>query len=275
MLAPRTRAWGLLAVALLGVACGHGADNGRAALRLVLHSDPQGLDPHLHDEVFTHSVLDNIYDSLAEFDASMKVVPALATSWDNPDELTWRFQLRPGVLFQDGRRLEAADVVASLERARTHPQSKMSAYLVEVASVNAVDSATVEIHTRRPYPILLNKLTFIAIVPRDAPARIELPVGTGPYRFVSYAPGKQLELQTFAGSWHPGAREPVVDIGFESDARRRVEALLLHHADIVAELPYPYADRVAATAGLAVRSSFGLAVTYLGSPRALCRQPRA
>src|SRR5260370_1203951 len=97
------------------------------------------------DEVATHWVLDNIYDSLVTFDADMHVRPALAAGWDNPDDLTWRFQLRPGVRFQNGRPVGAADVVVSLERARSHPQSKMSGYLVEVAAVRAVDRHTVQV----------------------------------------------------------------------------------------------------------------------------------
>src|SRR5205814_585744 len=82
----------------------------------------------------------------------------LAERWENPDDLTWRFHLRRGVRFHDGRLMEAADVVASLERARHHPQSQVAGYLIAVASVREVDGETVEIATARPYPVLLNKL---------------------------------------------------------------------------------------------------------------------
>jgi peptide/nickel transport system substrate-binding protein len=270
MLAPRwhTRhlvAWLALAATIGGgVGCSGGPGGGAAPLRLVFHSGPQGLDPHLHDELATHWVLDNVYDSLVTFDVDMHVRPALAAGWDNPDDLTWRFQLRPGARFQDGRPLEAADVVVSLERARSHPGSKMSGYLVEVESVRAADPRTVAVRTRRPYPILLNKLTFIAIVPRDAPPLIGRPLGSGPYRFVSYTPGRRLELE----AWEHGRRagedlEPRVSIGFESDAAKRVERLISGHADLIAELPSRYADRVRASPGCAVRSGGGLAVNYL------------
>ncbi|MBV8199493.1 MAG: hypothetical protein JOZ15_02610 [Acidobacteria bacterium] len=273
MLALRCHTWRLatwlalaatLAAWQAGTACSGGSGGGAAPLRLVFHSDPQGLDPHLHDEVATHWVLDNVYDSLVTFDADMHVRPALAAGWDNPDDLTWRFQLRPGVRFQDGRPLAAADVVVSLERARSHPQSKMSGYLVEVAAVRALDPRTVEVQTHRPYPILLNKLTFIAIVPRDAPARIVKPLGTGPYRFVAYTPGRTLELEAWSGAWNAGDEgEPRVSIGFESDAAKRVERLTSGQADLIAELPSQYADRVASAPGCAARSAGGLAVNYL------------
>jgi peptide/nickel transport system substrate-binding protein len=273
MLALRCHTWRLatwlalaaaLAVSGTDAACSGGSGGGVAPLRLVFHSDPQGLDPHLHDEVATHWVLDNVYDALVSFDADMHVRPALAAGWDNPDDLTWRFQLRPGVRFQDGRPLAAADVVVSLERARSHPQSKISGYLVEVAAVRAVDPRTVEVQTRRPYPILLNKLTFIAIVPRDAPQLIARPMGTGPYRFVSYTAGRRLELEAWDGAWNGGAElEPRVSIGFESDAAKRVERLTSGQADLIAELPSRYADGVRSAPGCAVRSAGGLRVSYL------------
>jgi peptide/nickel transport system substrate-binding protein len=261
----RLAAWAALAAAALVActACAR-APSGRAApLRMVFHSDPQGLDPHLHDEVATHWVLDNVYDALVAFDAGMHVRPALAAGWYNPDDLTWRFQLRPGVLFQDGRPLAAQDVVGSLDRARLHPRSKMSGYLVEVSAVRAVDAQTVEVQTRRPYPILLNKLTFIAIVPRDAPARIDHPLGTGPYRFVSYTPGRSLELRAFDRGWRGGAALQRVSVGFESGAAKRVELLVSGRADLVAELPSQDAGRVTAAPGCEVRSAGGLAVSYL------------
>ncbi len=260
----RLRAAALAAASLAsGAACSPVPGAGGEPLRMVFHSDPQGLDPHLHDEVSTHWVLDNIYDALVGFDADMSVRPALALGWENPDDLTWRFQLRPGVLFQDGRKLEAKDVVASLNRARSHPQSRMSGYLVEVALVRALDPQTVEVRTRRPYPILLNKLTFIAIVPRDAPPLIANPLGTGPYRFVSYRAGRDLDLAAFRRNWRGGAIEPRVSIGFESDSARRAERLIAGRADLIAELPSADAERVAAAPGCEVRSAGGLAVAYL------------
>jgi peptide/nickel transport system substrate-binding protein len=253
----------LLAVAAAGAACWRGPANRAAPLRMVFHSDPQGLDPHLHDEVSTHWVLDNVYDALVAFDAGMRVRPSLAIGWYNPDDVTWRFQLRPGVRFQDGRPLAAADVVVSLDRARSHPRSKMSGYLVEVSAVRALDAQTVEVQTRRPYPILLNKLTFIAIVPRDAPPRIERPLGTGPYRFVSYVPGRSLELAAFGRGWRGRPPEQRVSIAFESDAPKRVARLLAGQADLIAELPSRDARQVAAAPGCEVRFGGGLAVRYL------------
>jgi peptide/nickel transport system substrate-binding protein len=101
------------------------------------------------------------------------------------------------------------------------------------------------------------------VVPRDAPSSISRPLGTGPYRFVSYAPGRRLELRAFRRSWRGGAVEPRVSVGFESDAEKRVKLLTSGKVDVIAELPSRDADRVAAAPGCEVRAAGGLAVNYL------------
>ena len=158
-------------------------------LSVGLESDILGLDPHRYDENVTFVVMDNIYSHLVDFDPQMRIVPSLALSWENPCENVWRFRLRPGVAFHNGTPCDAADVKYSLDRAR---RLGLGYYLAAVKEVKVIDGLTVEIQTSRPLPILLNKLTFIAIVPQGQPDTIVHPVGTGPYRFVSHIPGQEL-----------------------------------------------------------------------------------
>ena len=67
--------------------------------------------------------------------------------------------------------------------------------IVEIAEVKAVDPLTLEIRTRQPNPVLLNKLAFIMIVPDDAPDAIVQPLGTGPFRWVSSTEGTDVVLE--------------------------------------------------------------------------------
>ncbi|HXO42293.1 MAG TPA: ABC transporter substrate-binding protein, partial [Thermoanaerobaculia bacterium] len=153
--APARRRAGALAslacLLLCAAGCSRPAPVPARPLRIALHSDPLTLDPHLRNEALTYSVMRNLYEGLTAFDAEMRIGPALAASWENPNDLTWVFHLRPGVRFHDGRELTADDVVWSIERARTLPASGFGSYVVAVDQVRARDRHTVELTTRRPY----------------------------------------------------------------------------------------------------------------------------
>lgn len=256
---------GLFGGLILAVCAACSPENGTAqrALRIAVHSDPLSLDPYRHNESLTFSLLRNVFEPLTSFDARMQVGPSLATSWENPDDSTWVFHLRPGVRFHDGQPFGAPDVVWSLNRARLPEVSSFGSYLVAVANVRATDDLTVVITTQGPYPILLNKLAFVAIVPRGSPVPIEHPVGTGPYRFLSFSPGKGLALEAFAGYWGAPPEERRVDFMPVSEREERLR-LLEERAVDVAQDPGPAsADRLTEGKGLRLVRGDGLLVIYL------------
>ncbi|MEM9557365.1 MAG: ABC transporter substrate-binding protein [Acidobacteriota bacterium] len=175
-----------------------------ATLRLGVHSGPLTLDPHARNEVVTFQTLRHVYEGLTQLDAGSRVTPCLAERWENLDALRWRFTLREAT-FHDGSTLRAADVVASLERAR-RAEHEISSYLVELDAVRVLDERTIELTTHRPYPILLSKLAYVGIVPAAATeigsertASDPLP-GTGPYRWLE-STGDRLRLTAFADHW--------------------------------------------------------------------------
>jgi peptide/nickel transport system substrate-binding protein len=244
-----------------GLACAPPPAGPPPPLRIGLHSGPVTLDPHLHDEAVTRSILGHLYETLVGFDADMGLVPVLALRWENPNDLTWRFHLRPGVRFHDGRDLTAADVVASLERARRIPGSRSSGYLVAVREVRELDPATIEIVTLRPYPILLNKLAFVAVVPADAPVPITAPIGTAPYRLVHAEPGQGLLLAGFPLHWAGTPAIDRVELRFLASSAARVDALLAGELDVVHEIAASDVPRLAGPVRLEARQ--GLLVLYL------------
>src|SRR5579863_10534705 len=252
----------LVAAVLLASGCSRTAPPPRP-LRVGLHSDPLVLDPHLRNEALTYSVLRNLYEGLTAFDAEMRVGPALAASWEIPNDLTWVFHLRPGVRFHDGRELTAADVVFSLERARTLPASGFGSYVVAVSRVRALDRHTVELTTSRPYAILLNKLAFVLIVPAGSPSEIRRPVGTGPYRLVSYSPGDRLALRAFDGYWGGPSAIGAVDFLPLPDRRERVARLLRGGLDLVQEPGPENLERIRAAPGCRLLEQDSLMVNFL------------
>ena len=231
-------------------------------LRVAIHSGPQSFDPHLQNEVLTSAVLANLYDALMEFDKESRIRPALASEWRNPDERTWVFRLRQGVRFHDGRSMTADDVVFSLNRARNHPGTGLASYLVEVETVRAVDAATVEIRTRRPFAALLAKLSQIPIVPRDAPETITQPVGTGSYR-LGHVGADGLDLIPAADGWRKGGTPLPLTFIIEGDPRRRVKKLLAGEADIAADLSEDAADALRGSGCCRALAVPGSTVEYL------------
>ncbi len=218
-------------------------DGRRAKPMTIVHSQlVPTLDPHLQETFIGHSVLSNLFEKLVSFDADRELVPQLSVRWENPEPSVWQFELRQGVSFHDGRVLTVDDVVASLERARSHPKSGVANYLVSVREIKALDSKRILIRTLAPDPILLNKLAFVAVVPADAGAEIRIPIGTGPYKIREFRAHDRLCLTAFEDYWGGKAAESEVDILFRADAIERGRLLLEGEADLITDLPLEVLD---------------------------------
>jgi peptide/nickel transport system substrate-binding protein len=169
------------------------------------------LDPHARNLVGLLAVTANLYEPLVVRGAELELRPCLATRWYNPDPLTWVFHLREGVRFHDGRPLEAADVVATFDRLRSHPELELGLYTREIAAARALDVRTVELRTRRPVAVFLNQLALVPIVRRDATAADlqTAAAGTGPYTVREWQEGL-LSVARFDDYW--GGRPPLEDV---------------------------------------------------------------
>jgi peptide/nickel transport system substrate-binding protein len=223
-----TRRWAVAALPLAALfACTPAPRPAHAApMRVGLFAAPLSLDPHLENEFLTSGVLANVFEGLTSLDGAMRVEPSLAISWDTPGPSTWRFRLRPGTRFQDGRPVTARDVASSLERARRHPRSGVRHYLADVVDVSVTAPDSVLIRTQASTSLLLNRLSFIAIVPEGSPAEIRRPIGTGPYRLEPDGFPDDLTLHRSDVYWGRRPPEPVVRLLVVKDPAR-VRAMLL------------------------------------------------
>src|ERR1700680_553933 len=75
-------------------------------------------DPHARNEGLNNLINDEIFERLTAYSKDLRIIPALATSWEARSPTVWRFHLRRGVTFHDGTPLTADDVVFSIERAQ-------------------------------------------------------------------------------------------------------------------------------------------------------------
>ena len=131
--------------------------------------------------VFTDSQL---FEGLVGYQDQIKIKPMLATSWSNPDDSTWVFNLRHNVKFHSGRTMTADDVKYSLDYAVAHQGDNGSATQLALASsinsVKVLNPYQVQITTNGPDAVLLNRLAALYVV--DSKAKLGDPnAGTGPY----------------------------------------------------------------------------------------------
>jgi peptide/nickel transport system substrate-binding protein len=223
------------------------------------------LDPHRQDDERTYSALDHFYDKLVGFGPEMQIVPDLAVRWENLSDTEWRFHLRRGVVFHDGRPFGAEDVRASIRRAQALPGSMVGYYVQSIREIRVVDDATIVILTRDPSPVLLNKLVSIAIVPRDTPdAAITHPNGTGPYRFVAGAPGQTIEARRFEKFWGPPPEFEHVWIVPLPDPAARAQAVPDGKVDVVGRFPEDFWDWASARRSIRLVSRQGITEALLG-----------
>ena len=122
-------------------------------LRYANQGDLKSLDPYTLNESTTHAHLGHVFEGLVARDRDLKIIPALAESWETPEPTRWRFHLRKGVKFQNGDPFTADDVVFSAERVQKKG-SNLQTRIPSGTKVVKVDDYTVDFILTSPNPIL-------------------------------------------------------------------------------------------------------------------------
>lgn len=180
-----------------------GQNSGESSSDIVvgITQDLDSLDPHKAVAAGTEEVLFNIFEGLVKPDKDGNLVPAVASEAHiSEDGMTYTFVLREGIKFHNGVLVTAEDVVYSLKRSaglleNPDPEVIVSSALSCISDITtSVDKDgrnIITISLSEANTELLGYLTS-AIIPETYQSQDVYPIGTGPFRFVSYSP-----LQSF------------------------------------------------------------------------------
>ena len=181
------------------------AQDAKNTLVVAVPSDAVGLEPASNKaEPIGSDVILNVFDTLVAWTAPdfTQLEGRLAESWTvSPDGASFEFKLRQGVTFHDGAPFDAEAVRFSLARTR-EANSYVKATFDLISDIAVLSPATVRITLSKPYPAFLSILAQpqSAIVGPAAVARLGAgfsthPVGTGPFRLVSYQADTSIVLE--------------------------------------------------------------------------------
>ncbi|MCG5218388.1 ABC transporter substrate-binding protein [Streptosporangium soli] len=187
-------------------------------LNLQVHVDTgaaSGLDPQLADVASSWQVMSLVYETLVTVGPDFTVQPLLAESWETPSPTTYVFKLRDDVVFSNGRRMTADDVVGSLKRL-LDSKSVWRGQLGPVKSVTKSGEHGVKITLDTPYTPFLSALANVpaAVLPmkevRDGSVDPAVKmVGTGPFTVEDHRQDVSWSFRKNAKYWAPG--KPALD----------------------------------------------------------------
>lgn len=194
--------------------------------------EPPHLDPTANAAAAIDEVLyANVFEGLTRISSDGSVQAGLAQSWTiSEDGKTYTFKLRENATFHDGTTFDAQDVKFSLDRARGENSVNAQKKLFEqIDSVDVVDSHTVKVTLKQAQGTFLYNLGWgdaVIVAPESAETNKATPIGTGPFKFTSWAKASSIKIEKNASYWGEAVSLEKVEFRIVPDAAAAVPALL-------------------------------------------------
>ena len=257
----------MTAACLVMVGCRGSREDARTVV-MVIESSPNNLDLRQGTDAQSERVGGLIFDALVKKDEHFNLQPWLATSWEQPDTLTWVFHLRDGVRFQDGRPLGAEDVAWTIKSMIDGSLiTAKSGAFGNVAKVEVRDRLTVVVRMKRADETLLFNLSdgLFGVVPQGAGADFGLhPVGSGAFRFVSAVQDKEVVVERNPEYWAGASKIERVRFAVVPDAITTALELKKGSADVESnEVPQDMVQVLRDDPKLVIESGLGSRVEYI------------
>lgn len=171
-------------------------------------ADAKSLDPYGTTDSPAGRVMSTIFDTLVTRDDDGNVAPGLAESWEIVDDTTYIFHLRKGIKFHNGEEFKASDVAFSFSKIAESPHAESIRATIDFENSRVIDDYTFEMKMTEPFGPILNHLNHCVMSIVNEKAYTEAgdqvgqkPVGTGPYKFVSWAAGDRIDLVANKEYW--------------------------------------------------------------------------
>lgn len=182
------------------------------------------LDPAVDYDGWTSSRA-GITETLVSVDEKLAFKPVLADKWEQKDDTTWVFHIRDNATFHNGKKVDAAAVKASFERIMSlQERAKTAAKIKEIKA----EGQNLTIVTSEPFGALVANLSeplySVTDVSTDKDQKTN-PIGTGPFKVVSFTPEKEIQTERYDGYWGGAAKIKTMKIMTIADDTTRTLAL--------------------------------------------------
>src|ERR671922_1337077 len=227
------------------------------------------IHPYNHSSSPIYGNWQHVMEPLIELDYDKKdYVGVLADSWQFQGN-KWTFKLRKGVKFHNGAPLTSKDVVFSVERMRDEKGGSLQApNFKDVTEIQTPDDLTVVFVTKQPLAIFLDRLENRFILSKVAGDKFgdklyENPIGTGPYKFVSYQRGGNMVFTRNDEYW--GGKAAIKEVVFKkvTEEAARLAALESGQADVINNVPVHEVARLQRHPRVKVEKIEGLRMFFL------------
>ncbi len=262
---------GVRAIAVLGILCTLVLGLAHAQERVVVavQYEANVLDPRMDESFATRNVLELIYAPLVVWNENYEIVPIVARSFEAPDDTTFVFHLREGVLFHDGVELTSEDVKYTYDTMRDPDfgSPRIGPYRI-IESIDTPDRYTVVFNLLEPNAAFLTNL-HTGIVPKHyveehgAEFLGRNPLGAGGFVFVEQRAGEEVRLRAF-DDYFEG--RPAIDelvLRFIPDRVTRTIELELGGADVMTDVDPQDQSRLQNIASLTVQPYYPAAYCFL------------
>ncbi len=230
-------------------------------LTVAVQEDAKTLDSQECNKINYAVLMQPLYDQLVHFNWKENTYePQVATSWELVDDTTMVFHLRDDVYFHNGEQLTAEDVLYTYKRATETALSASTFSFYDAENSRAIDDFTVEIKLNFPYAQILDVLSgnragivckkYVEEVGSDYFGRN--PIGSGPYKFVSWTSGTEIRMERNEEYWGEKAQTKNLVFKVITEAANRVIELETGNVDAAYEIAGSDVDRINATDGIHV-----------------------